>query len=114
MLHDVRASLALLSRRARWRWAALIPFALAAAAAEAVGAGAAFGLISILGDPARAATLPVASWIYGLLPRQDPPAVILVFTVLVMAFYVGRNVFLTAVTWVQEQALDASVRQLSH
>ena len=114
MFADIRVCLSLLSRQARWRWAALLPLALAAAAAEAVGAGAAFGLISILGDPGRAATLPVASWIYRYLPRQDPPAVILAFTLLVMGFYIGRNAFLTAVTWVQEQALDASVRQLSH
>lgn len=114
MFADIRACLSLLSPEARWRWAALLPLALAAAAAEAVGAGAAFGLISILGDPARAATLPVASWVYPYLPRQDPPAVILTFTLLVMSFYVGRNAFLTAVIWVQEQALDSAVRQLSH
>src|SRR5712691_1576310 len=114
MLNDVRACLALLSRRARWRWAALIPLTLAAAAVEAVGAGAAFGLISILGDPGRAATLPVASRIYPYLPRHDPPAVILAFTVLVMTFYVARNALLAAVSWVQERALNASVRHLSH
>ena len=114
MLNDVRACLALLSPRARWRWAALIPLALGAAAAEAVGAGAAFGLISILGDPARAATLPVAARIYPYLPRHDASAVILAFTLLVMAFYVARNALLTAVAWVQERALDASVRHLSH
>ena len=114
MFADIRVCLSLLSPEARWRWLALLPLALAAAAAEAVGAGAAFGLISILGDPARAARLPVASWIYPHLPRHDPPAVILAFTLLVMAFYIARNAFLTAVTWVQEKALDASVRQLSH
>jgi ATP-binding cassette, subfamily B, bacterial PglK len=114
MFADIRVCLSLLSPQARWRWLALLPLALAAAAAEAVGAGAAFGLISILSDPSRAATLPVASWFYAHLPRQDPPAVILTFTLLVMAFYIGRNGFLTAVTWVQEQALDSAVRQLSH
>jgi len=114
MFADIRVCLSLLSPQARWRWLALLPLALAAAAAEAVGAGAAFGLISILGDPSRAATLPVVSRIYAYLPRHDPPAVILTFTLLVMAFYIGRNAFLTAVTWVQEQALDAAVRQLSH
>ncbi|HET7341350.1 MAG TPA: ABC transporter ATP-binding protein [Methylomirabilota bacterium] len=114
MLSDIRACLALLSRRARWHWAALVPFALAAAAAEAVGAGAAFGLITILGDPARAATLPVASSIYPYLPRQDPPGVIVAFTVLVMGFYIARNALLAAVSWVQELALNTSVRHLSH
>jgi ATP-binding cassette subfamily C protein len=114
MFADIRACLSLLSPQARWRWLALLPLALAAATSEAVGAGAAFGLISILSDPARAATLPIASWFYAHLPRQDPPAVILTFTLLVMAFYIGRNVFLTAVTWVQERALDSAVRELSH
>ena len=114
MFADIRACLSLLSPQARWRWLALLPLALAAAASEAVGAGAAFGLISILTDPSRAATLPIASWFYPHLPRQDPPAVILTFTLLVMAFYIGRNAFLTAVTWVQERALDSAVRELSH
>ena len=114
MLNDVRACLGLLSPQARWRWAALIPLALAAAVAEAVGAGSAFGLISILGDPGRAATLPVASWIYPHLPRQDDASVILVFTLLVMTFYIARNALLALVTWAQEEALSLSVRQLSH
>ena len=114
MLRDIQVCLALLSPRARWRWAALIPLTLAAAAAEAVGAGAAFGLITILGDPARAATLPVAASIYAHLPRHDAPAVIATFTVGVMLFYIARNGLLTVVTWVQEQALNASVRELSH
>ena len=114
MVNDVRVCLGLLSPQARWRWAALIPLALASAAAEAIGAGAAFGLISILGDPARAATLPVASWIYPHLPSHDRGAVILAFTLLVMAFYIARNALLTVVTWVQEQALSLSVHQLSH
>jgi len=113
MLSDVRACLGLLSRQARWRWAALVPFALAAAAAEAVGAGAAFGLITILGEPARAATLPVASWIHARLPWQDDASVIAAFTLLVMAFYIARNALLAGVAWVQEQALSLSVRQLS-
>jgi ATP-binding cassette, subfamily B, bacterial PglK len=114
MLNDVRVCVGLLSPQARWRWAALVPLALASAAAEAIGAGAAFGLISILGDPARAATLPVASWIYPHLPSHDAGAVILAFTLLVMAFYIARNALLTVVTWVQEQALSLSVHQLSH
>jgi ABC-type multidrug transport system fused ATPase/permease subunit len=114
MLSDVRVCLGLLSPQARWRWVALIPFALAAAAAEAVGAGAAFGLISILGDPGRAATLPVAGWIHGRLPWRDDASVIVVFTLLVMVFYVARNALLAGVTWVEERALSLSVRQLSH
>jgi ATP-binding cassette subfamily C protein len=114
MLADVRACLGLLSPWARWRWAALIPLALAAAAAEAVGAGAAFGLITILGDPARAAALPVAAWVYPHLPAHDNRSIVLAFTLLVIVFYVARNVLLAGVTWAQERALNASVGELSH
>ena len=114
MLADIRACLGLLPAQARWRWVALIPFTLAAAAAEAVGAGAAFGLITILGEPARAATLPVARFIYPHLPSHEASSVILVFTLLVMAFYIARNGLLTLTSWTQEQALNASVRELSH
>jgi ABC-type multidrug transport system fused ATPase/permease subunit len=114
MLADVRASLGLLSPWARWRWTALIPLALAAAAAEAVGAGAAFGLITILGDPTRAAALPVAAWVYPHLPAHDNRAIVLAFTLLVIGFYVARNVLLAGVTWAQERALNASVAELSN
>ena len=114
MLNDVRVCLGLLSPRARWHWLALVPLALASAAAEAVGAGAAFALITILSDPARAATLPVAAWIHARLPSTDGPSVILTFTLLVMAFYVGRNALAAAVAWAQERALDVAVRDLSH
>jgi ATP-binding cassette, subfamily B, bacterial PglK len=114
MLSDVRACLGLLSRWARWRWAGLIPLALAAAAAEAIGAGVAFGLITILGDPTRAAALPVAGWIYPRLPAHDNRSVVLAFTLLVIVFYIARNVLLAAVTWAQERALNASVAELSN
>jgi ATP-binding cassette subfamily C protein len=113
MLADLRACLSLLPPGTRWRWLALVPVALAAAAAEAVGAGAAFGLITILGDPGRAATLPVAGWIHARLPRHDSATVIVTFTLLVIAFYIARNGLLTLVAWVQEQALNTSVRQVS-
>src|SRR5262245_53301805 len=114
MLADVRACLGLLSSRGRWRWAGLLPLALAAAAAEAVGAGAAFGLITILGDPTRAASLPVAAWVYPHLPAHDNRSVVLAFTLLVIAFYVARNVLLATVTWALERALNASYSELSN
>jgi len=65
MLSDIRGCLQLLTPEARWRWAVLLPLALAVGLLEAMGAGAASGLITLLGDPTRAATLPVASWISG-------------------------------------------------
>jgi ATP-binding cassette, subfamily B, bacterial PglK len=114
MLRDLRACLELLTPEARWRWAGLVPLVLAVAGLEAVGAGAAFGLITLLSDPTRAATLPVAARIYPWLPRHDGPAIILAFTLLLMAFYIGRSGLVAGVSWAQEQVLNISVQQLSH
>jgi ATP-binding cassette subfamily C protein len=76
----------------RWRWASLVPLALLAAAAEATSAAALFGLIKIVENPAAARTLPVASTISSFLPSQDERAVVLSFTVLLVIFYLIKNV----------------------
>ena len=75
----------------RWRWAGLVPVALLGAAAEATSAAALFGLIKIVGDPGSAARLPVASTVYAWLPSHDDHAVVLAFTVLLVAFYLIKN-----------------------
>jgi ATP-binding cassette subfamily C protein len=113
MWSDIRDCLALLPPGTRWRWAVLLPVTLLAAGAEAFGAAAVFGLIKIIGDPAQAATLPIASWIVARLPRRDAGSVVAAFTVLVMLFYVARNVLMSAVVWVQERAMNVTVTALS-
>ena len=113
MWTDIRNSLALLPPGARWRWALLVPVTLLAATVEAFGAAAVFGLIRIIGEPAQAATLPVASWVTARLPWRDPRAIVFTFTVLVMVFYIARNVVLSGAVWVQERAMDVTVTALS-
>lgn len=81
-----------LSSVGRARWAALIPLAVLTAGAEAASAAALFGLIQIVGDPARAATLPVAATIYTWLPWQSDRGIVLAFTLLLVTFYLVKNV----------------------
>jgi ABC-type multidrug transport system fused ATPase/permease subunit len=81
-----------LSTERRWRWMALIPLALASAAAEATSAAALFGLIKIVEEPASAGSLPVARTLYAWLPSHDDRAVVLTFTVLLVVFYLVKNV----------------------
>src|SRR5688572_8698846 len=114
MWQDIRRCLALLAPRLRWRWALLIPVVLAAAGAETMGAAAVFGLITIIGDPSQAATLPVARALVEHLPSRDPHSVVLAFTVLVMAFYVVRNALLAGAVYAQETIVAASAADLSH
>jgi ABC-type multidrug transport system fused ATPase/permease subunit len=114
MFSDVRIYRALVAPAARRRWLALMPMALIAGALEALGAAAVFGMVAILGDPRRAATLPIASSILPLLPARDDTAIRLSFTILVITFYVARNAWLIATAWAQERALDASITALAH
>ncbi|HEV8616953.1 MAG TPA: ABC transporter ATP-binding protein [Methylomirabilota bacterium] len=113
MWTDIRNCLALLPPGARWRWGLLVPVTLLAAAVEAFGAAAVFGLIKIIGDPAQATSLPIASWITARLPWRDPGAIVFTFTVLVMVFYIARNVLLSGAVYVQEHAMDVTVSALS-
>jgi ABC-type multidrug transport system fused ATPase/permease subunit len=104
---------ALLAPAERRRWMALVPILMVAGALEAVGAAAVFGLIAILGDPQRAAHLPVARWIVPRLPAQDDTTIRVGFTILVIAFYLIRNAWLIGAAWAQERALDLSIASLA-
>ena len=91
----------------------LAPILIVAGALEAVGAAAVFGMVAILGDPHRAAQLPVASWIVPRLPAQDDTTIRVSFTILVIAFYMIRNAWLIGAAWAQERALDLSITSLA-
>jgi ABC-type multidrug transport system fused ATPase/permease subunit len=113
MLHDVRRCLTLLSANLRRQWLGLVPLALLSAGLEMLGAAAIFALIAIIGNPARAAELPVASFVYRRLPWHGDRAVVAAFTGLVMAVYIIRSVVLAAAVWAQEKVMVDSVSQVS-
>ena len=113
MRTDVLTCLRLLEPADRWRWFALVPLALAAAAAEAFGAAAVFGMLTIVIDPARAATLPIASAVAARLGGGDARGLIVTLTVLLIAFYVFRNLLLGFAAWAQERVVHESITDVS-
>src|SRR5712691_7976686 len=64
----LRKCLTFLDPPARWRWAGLVPLAVAGAVLEAVGAVTVFALIKIINNPSQIASLPVVSTLYAVLP----------------------------------------------
>jgi len=113
MRDALRTSLGLLRPGTRRLWYALVPLALVAAAAEAFGAAAVFGLLTIIGDPARAAALPIAADVRAWLGEPDPRSLIAMLTLLLTGFYVLRNLVLGFAAWAQERVVRTSVLELS-
>lgn len=113
MRDDVLTCLRLLEPASRWRWYALVPLALAAAVAEAFGAAAVFGMVTIVIDPVRAATLPIASAIAARLGPADAGVLIVVLTLLLIGFYLFRNLLLAFAAYAQERVVHESITHVS-
>lgn len=113
MLRTLITGFRLLTPAERVRWMGLVPLAVLGAALEALGAAAVFVLVKMLSAPEQAASLPVVSSIAPFLPWHDPGAVALSFTVLVAAFYVGKNILLAVVAYAQSKVATDSVAALS-
>ncbi len=113
MRRDLALCLRLLPPAIRWRWFVLVPLAVLAALAEAFGAAAVFGLLTIVMDPARTATLPVASSIHRWLGAPGSREMLVSLTLLLMAFYLVRNALLAFASYVHEQVTESSVVDVS-
>ncbi|MBI3302784.1 MAG: ABC transporter ATP-binding protein [Deltaproteobacteria bacterium] len=113
MIATLRKCLLFLSPQIRWRWAGLIPLAVAAALLETLGAAAVFALMKIISDPSHVSRLPVVSAIYRVLPWREGRAVVLSFTVLVALFYILKNGLLAVAAYVQNKVVSDSMAALS-
>jgi ATP-binding cassette, subfamily B, bacterial PglK len=106
--------LVLLPEEQRWRWASLIPLLLLTAVGEALGAAAVFALVKIVSDPAQVSSMPVASTLARWFPWHEPRQVILTFTGLVAAFYVGKNLLWTLTEYTRSRCIGEATAALSH
>jgi ABC-type multidrug transport system fused ATPase/permease subunit len=97
----------------RWRWAALVPLAVAAAAMEALGAAVVFFLIKVLSDPTQAIAYPLVSSLIGMLPWQTGGTVVPSLTFLVAAFYLLKNSLLGCVAYAQRKVVSDSQAALA-
>lgn len=109
MLRDLSRCLSLLDPPLGRRWRLLVPLGVVAAAAEAVGAAAVFGLLTVVMEPARAATLPVFSTVDRWLGSPGPRAIVIALTLLLIGFYLVRNALLAFAAWAQERVVHDSV-----
>jgi ATP-binding cassette, subfamily B, bacterial PglK len=108
VIKDLRAILGWLDPQLRLRWALLVPVMCVAAFFEALGAIAVFGLLRMVVEPHRVRTAPLVSQIWQAWPTDDPTAVVAVLTLLVVAFYVIRAVYLGWAEWVKESTIARS------
>jgi ATP-binding cassette, subfamily B, bacterial PglK len=113
MFRTIREAFLLLDVRRRIQWAALVPLSLVEAAAEAIGAGAIFCLLRILGDPGKILDLPIISSLSVILPRMDERTIVYSFTSLVVAFYVLKNVFLMGFFHLRSRLTSRSIATMA-
>ena len=113
MLSTLHKCLVFLTSRERWRWAFLIPLALVAALMETWGAAAAYGLVKIIGDPTQVFELPFATIILSLIPSQDSKHLVLIFGILVAAYFILKNCLLVILIYVQTKIANDSIAALS-
>ena len=110
---DIRRAFGPLSVSTRWRWAGLLPLALAGAAAEAIGALAVFALLRVIADPASVDRIPVTAALRRVVTIGDSRSAIVAFAVLLAGVYLVRNALLTATAWARARVVYGSVTELS-
>jgi len=113
MLRDLARCLSLVDPHLRWRWRLLVPLGVVAAAVEAVGAAAVFGLLTVVMEPSRAATLPVFSTVDRWLGAPGPRAIVIALTLVLIGFYLVRNALLAFAAWAQARVVYDSVAAVS-
>jgi ATP-binding cassette, subfamily B, bacterial PglK len=113
MLGDVGRCLEVLTPGERWRWAALVPLAVATAAIEALSAAAVFAIVRVLHEPAAAASLPLPALLRARLPAHDPAAVVTWIVVLLIGLYVVRGVFLIGTSYLRHIVMTVSAASLA-
>ncbi len=113
MLDTVRQCLAMLPPTQR-RWWILVPvLAVLTGLAEAGAAAAVFGLISVIGDPSAPTRVPALAWVVAHLPRQGTDAVVVQLTILVAAYYVGKNLLLAGAQHLRHRIVGESGAELA-
>jgi ATP-binding cassette subfamily C protein len=113
LLTDLRRCLDLLTPAERWRWAGLVPVAVATAGVEAVSAAAIFALVQIVHDPRAAAAGPIVGRLPAWMSGDDPRTFALVMVALLGALYVARGLFLGGATYLRHAVASASAADLS-
>lgn len=108
MWRDLRAVIAWLPARIRWRWLLLLPLAAAVAVVEAAGALAVFGLLRLVVDPQQVRSAPVVSQLFQSAAVEDPRTVVAVLALMVGVFYLFRAAFISWAEWIRQGVVYGS------
>ena len=109
VFETLRECVAMLPAWMRWRWAALIPLTLLTSLVEAGAAAAVFALIKIIGDPSQITRIPIASTLAAIFRISTPRSQVLTFTVLVLAYYIFKNLLATGAQYVTHKIVGESI-----
>ena len=108
MWRDLRAVIAWLPARMRWRWLLLLPLAAAVALVEAAGALAVFGLLRLVVDPQQVRSTPVVSQLVQSAAIEDPRTAVAALALAVGVFYLFRAAFLSWAEWIRQGVVYGS------
>jgi ATP-binding cassette, subfamily B, bacterial PglK len=108
MLKDLRALAGWIDGSDRVRWLLLVPIGSLAAIIEALGALAVFGLLRVIGEPARIESVPVVSAVWRRWPENNVRSLLAALILAVGIFYIGRAIFLVWAEWFKESVIHRS------
>jgi len=113
VIDGIKKAYLLLDRRSRRQWFWLVPLAFLEGIVESVGAAGVFTLIRVIEQPLMILDLPVLGSAYRYLGWGSGKVIILSFTFLVAAYYIGKNVFLIASIYIRSSMTSSAVEKIS-
>lgn len=113
VIESIKKAYLLLDPRTRRQWFCLVPLAFLEGIVESVGAAGVFTLIRVIEHPAMILDLPVLGAVYRYLGWESGRIIILSFTFLVAAYYIGKNVFLIASIYIRSSLTSSAVEKIS-
>jgi len=113
VIDGIKKAYHLLDPRSRRQWLWLVPLAFLEGIVESVGAAGVFTLIRVIEQPFMILDLPVLGPAYRYLGWESGKIIILSFTFLVAAYYIGKNFFLIASIYIRSSMTSSAVEKIS-
>jgi ATP-binding cassette subfamily C protein len=112
ILTTLRRCIAMLPSDYRRWWVAVPIIGLVTGATEAGAAATMFALIKVIGAPTEIAAVPIAGRIAPWLPSQEPNALVLEFTLLVVLYLIAKNLLAVWTQYLRHRIVSESSAEL--
>jgi len=113
MLARIRGLYHLLDAGYRRRWVLLVPLSALEALLESTGAAGVFLLIGVIQEPAAVFDVPVIAALFGACGWRQGRVVVVAFTLILVAFYFIKNLYLLLFTFVRTRLANMTIATLS-